>query len=125
MHQNPGRIRPRAVLRQSQIAPTLTTKAWRLAKAALARRPEGQFRRAWGRLDEPDHLRLGRVVTHRKPLASVDRDAGAAFHKALRLTAPVPRDGFRWHVLAQRQHEFHPRRRAVVANRRTILWTEE
>src|SRR5262249_4483242 len=64
LHQNPGRLRPRAVLRQSQITPTLTTKAWRLAKAALTRGSEGQFRRAWGSFDEPDHLRLGRIVTH-------------------------------------------------------------
>src|SRR6266567_4216836 len=79
LHQNPGRIRPLAVLRQPQITPALTTKTWRLVKAALARGPEGQFRRTWGRFDEPDYPRLGRVVTHRKPLASVDRDAGAAF----------------------------------------------
>src|SRR5262249_20881010 len=56
LHQNPGRLRPRAVLRQSQITPTLTTKAWRLAKAALARGPEGQFRRAGGRFHEPNHF---------------------------------------------------------------------
>src|SRR5215831_2234093 len=125
LYQNPGRIRHLAVLRQPQITPPLTTKAWLLVKAALARWPDGQFRRTWSCFDEPDNPRLGRVVAHRKPLASVDIDAGAAFHEALRLAAPVPRYGFRWHVLAQRQHELHTGHSAVVANRGTIIRTEE
>ena len=103
----------------------MTTEAGRLIEATLAGGSQGSFRRTGGSLNEADHLRLRRVVAHRKPLSSVDVHAGAAFHKALRGAGPVPRDGLRWGVLGERSHELHPRRGAVIVDGRPIVETEE
>src|SRR5258705_474081 len=62
LHENPGRIRPFAVHRESQIRAALTTEARRLIEAALAGGSQGSFRRTGGGLNEADHLRLRRVV---------------------------------------------------------------
>src|SRR5207244_2258029 len=83
LHENPGRVRPFAVHRQSQIRAALTTEAGRLIEATLAGGSQGLFRRTGGSLNEADHLRLRRVVAHRKPLHSVDVPAGAAFHMSV------------------------------------------
>src|SRR5882762_1076878 len=86
---------------------------------------ERALRWTGGGLDEPDDLRLRRVIEDRKPLPRVDIHARAAFYEALRRAVPVPGDGLRWGVFCERPHELHRRHGAVIVDGGPIAGTEE
>src|SRR5947208_8237790 len=83
LHQDPARLRPLAVRRESEIRAALATEARSLVEAALACRPERALGWTGGGLDKPHDLRPARSLNARKALPRVGLHEPAALQQAL------------------------------------------